>query len=239
LNEKLNNKDYTIIIDYLLNDKGLGYGKLPKGLLKFHQYDIKSRVALEEHLVEAANYGSSMNGKAFVHFTVSPEHVKKFSELVEFVKSKYEEEFEVTYDISFSVQKSSTDMIAVEMNNEPFREKDRSLLFRPGGHGALIVNLHDLDGDLIFIKNIDNVVPDRIKETTTVYKKAIGGLLLKHQAQAFEYLRKMEQAGGSELIADCVSFAKSELNINIPDGFNTLSPEDQKSFLFHHLNHIK
>ncbi len=223
-------------MEYLLEDKGLGYGKLPKGLLKFHHYDSANRVALEEHLVEAAKYGTSKNGKAIVHFTVSPEHMEKFAEQVHKVKAKYENEFKVTYDISFSVQKSSTDMIAVDMENEPFREKDGSLLFRPGGHGALIENLNDLNANLIFIKNIDNVVPDRLKKTTTVYKKAIGGLLLKLQSEAFELLKGLDKRNDPELIKRVAEFAKTELNIKIPQDFEGLNLNDKKSFLHRHLN---
>lgn len=236
LEEKLSEKEYGVIVEYLLDEKGLGYGKLPKGLLKFHHYDSANRVALEEHMVEAAKYGTSKNGKAIVHFTVSPEHMEKFAEQVHKVKDKYENEFKVTYDMSFSVQKSSTDMIAVDMENKPFREKDESLLFRPGGHGALIENLNDLNADLIFIKNIDNVVPDRLKETTTVYKKAIGGLLLKLQSEAFELLKELGKRNDPELIKKVAEFTKSELNIKIPQDFEGMNLNDKKSFLHRHLD---
>ncbi|MCD4720334.1 MAG: DUF4301 family protein, partial [Desulfobacula sp.] len=214
----------------------LDYGKLPKGLLKFHRYEHSNRVALEEHLVEAAMYGVSKNKKAYVHFTVSPEHLEKFKTQVDQVKDEYEKLFDITFEISYSVQKSSTDMIAVDMNNEPFREKDGSLLFRPGGHGALIENLNDLEADLIFIKNIDNVVPDRLKEITTTYKKVIGGLLLKLQSKTFEFLKELEKSESTNLIEKIEAFAQSDLNIKIPNGFNELGPDEKKSFLFRHLN---
>ena len=236
LEEKLSSKEFSVIIEYLLSDKGLDYGKLPKGLLKFHRYEHSNRVALEEHLVEAAKYGVSKNKKAFVHFTVSPEHLEKFKTQVDQVKDEYEKLFDITFDISYSVQKSSTDMIAVEMNNEPFREKDGQLLFRPGGHGALIENLNDLEADLIFIKNIDNVVPDRLKEITTIYKKVIGGLLLKLQSKTFKFLKELEKSESTNLIEKIEAFAQSDLNIKTPTGFNELDPDEKKSFLFHHLN---
>ena len=150
----------------LLGDEGLSYGKLPKGLLKFHKYDDGARTPVEEHLVEGALYAGGKNGNVSVHFTVSPEHRPLFEALVAKVAPKYEEKFGVKYSISFSEQKASTDTVAANPDNTPFRGKDGKILFRPGGHGALIENLNDLDADVIFIKNIDNVVPDRLKAET-------------------------------------------------------------------------
>ena len=162
------------IAETLLEKGGLCYGKLPKALLKFHRYKEISRYALEEHLVEAANYSTAKTDNEVVaqlHFTVSQEHLNIFKQTVEQLLPKYEEMFNIRYDISYSVQKPSTDTIAVDMNNEPFRNNDGSLLFRPGGHGALIENLNDLHKEIIFIKNIDNVVPDRLKDVTYDYKR--------------------------------------------------------------------
>lgn len=133
-------KKYDVVINYLLTDKGLAYAELPKGLLKFHQYDGFSRMALGEHLVEGAHYVCKANGEVNVHFTVSNEHRDKFLQGVEMVQSGYEASYGVKYRIGFSEQKSSTDTIAVDPENNPFREKDGSLHFRPGGHGALIEN---------------------------------------------------------------------------------------------------
>ena len=235
--EKIEKKEYHIIIDYLLNDKGLNYGKRPKGLLKFHSYTNNNRFSFEEHLVEAANYGTSKNNKAYIHFTVSPEHLDRFTRQVESVKSIYEDKFGITYDVSFSVQKSSTDTIAVDLKNNPFREDDGKILFRPGGHGALIENLNDLDGDVIFIKNIDNVVPDRLKTETTIYKKTIGGILLKLQSQVFKYLNELDKTEKDEnLIAEISEFAQKKLNINIPAEFDRINFNGRKDFLYRHLN---
>ena len=237
IEEKLANKEYDVIFDYVLNEKGLDYGKLPKGLLLFHRYINNNRMAFEEHLVEAAEYGTVENGKAAIHFTVSPEHLKKFRDQIDIVAEKYEKQYDVSYDISFSVQKPSTDTIAVDMNNEPFREADNSLLFRPGGHGALIENLNDLEGDIIFIKNIDNIVPDRLKSETTVYKKVIGGLLLKLQQQIFEYLKLLDKNTPEDTkLKEIAEFAQSELNINLPSDFNNLKSSEKIKFLFEHLN---
>jgi len=237
LEEEVEKKRHHTVIDFLVSDKGLDYGNLPKGLLKFHAYNTSNRVSLEEHLVEAARYATSGNRIAFVHFTVSAEHLDKFKTKVSEVKGDYEDKFKITYNISFSVQKPSTDTIAVDMQNNPFREPDGTILFRPGGHGALIENLGDMHGDIIFIKNIDNVVPDRIKKETTIYKKAIGGLLLKLQAGAFEYLRILDQGvSDGDSLQQIAEFATRDLKIALPDDFNTFSTGRKTDFFRHILN---
>jgi hypothetical protein len=228
-------KDSYTIIDYFLNDKGLGYGKLPKGLLKFHSYKDQSRMAFEEHIVEAASYGTTSNHVAAIHFTVSPEHLNRFQVEVKKIQELYEKRFGIVLKITFSLQRSSTDTIAVDMNNNPFRENGL-LIFRPGGHGALIENLNDLNGDVVFIKNIDNVVPDRLKAPTTQFKKAIGGLLLKLQAETFSYLKELEKEITNERCNQIAKFAKNELNINIPVGFSVLVSQKKREFLLHYLN---
>ena len=184
--------NYKAVAKAMLDGEGLNYGKLPKGLLKFHSYAEGARTPLEEHLVEGALYAKGGNGKVNVHFTVSPEHRALFEALVGETKDGYEKAYDAAYDISFSEQKASTDTVAANADNTPFRNADGSLLFRPGGHGALIENLNDIDADVVFIKNIDNVVPDRLKGDTVTYKKLIAGLLVKLQAQAFAYLNKLD-----------------------------------------------
>lgn len=181
---------YKAVVANLLLGKGLNYGQLPKGLLKFHRYDEAGRTPVEEHLVEAALYAAS-EGKADIHFTVSTEHKALFSALVEEKKPEYAARYGVDYQVGFSEQKASTDTLAATMDNEPFRV-DGKLLFRPGGHGALIENLNDLDTDVVFIKNIDNVVPDRLKGDTVTYKQVLAGVLVSLQSQAFAYLRKLD-----------------------------------------------
>ena len=159
IEELIDEGNYKAVVACLLNEEGLNYGKLPKGLLQFHAYDDCVRTPLEEHLVEGALYAAGKDGKVNVHFTVSPEHRPLFEDLVESKKGEYEIKFGVKYNISFSEQKSSTDTVAATIDNEPFRNDDGTILFRPGGHGALIENLNDIDADVVFIKNIDNVVP--------------------------------------------------------------------------------
>lgn len=237
LEAEIEANNFSLIIENLVNDSGLDYGSLPKGLLKFHHYTNKNRCALEEHLVEAAKYASSEQNIAKVHFTVSPEHMPKFKARVEEIRKQYEEELDVLFDISYSIQKPSTDTIAVDMDNEPFREANDTILFRPGGHGALIENLNEIKGDIVFIKNIDNVVPDRLKSETILYKKAIGGLLIKLQEQIFEFLNKMVNNNLEQKEIELISkFAKKELNITFSKEYEGFSNEEKQEYLFEHLN---
>lgn len=204
------------VLEFLLTDRGLNYGALPKGLLKFHKYEKGERTPFEEHLSEGAKYAKDSDGKVSLHFTVSPEHKESFEALLKKIKEPFEEELGVTFDVSFSQQKPSTDTIAVDLENEPFRETDGSLLFRPGGHGALIENLNDLDADIIFIKNIDNVVPDKLKPTTIDYKKALAGVLLKYQEKIFLYQKELNEKHHTALdhvfLAEAANFLENQLN---------------------------
>lgn len=200
------------ILENLLLSKGLDYGSLPKGLLSFHYYEDEVRTPLEEHLVEAVEYAS--DGKdAYLHFTVSPEHRSRFDALVTQVVPKLEEKFQVKFHISFSEQKPSTDTVAVDMDNNLFREADGSMLFRPAGHGALLENLNDLEADLIFIKNIDNVVPDKLKESTIVYKKALGGLLVEILDKIKVYTKLLEGEVSTSVLQEIQDFATTYLGI--------------------------
>ncbi|WP_254561399.1 DUF4301 family protein [Dyadobacter diqingensis] len=221
--------DEKTIVSYFLTNKGLGYGELPKGLLKFHNYESRSRTPLEEHLVEGANYANA-GGSVQIHFTVSPEHRDKFEKLVVEVLPTYQSEFGVKYMVSFSEQKSSTDTIAVNMDNSPFREKDGGLLFRPAGHGALLENLSQLDADIIFIKNIDNVVPDRIKETTVTYKKALAGIVLDFQKRIFGYLDKLSNNSDASFLAELDAFFRNELCVVPPATYESWSDEQKKAY---------
>jgi hypothetical protein len=225
------------IVKALLLEEGLGYGKLPKALLKFHHYEGFDRLALEEHLVEAARYATNLDGTASLHFTVSPEHEQPFKETVSKLQARYEKQYGVTYHISYSCQKPSTDTVAIDNEGNLFREKDGKLLFRPGGHGALIENLNDLAGEIVFIKNIDNIVPETRVETTVTYKKVLAGLLLRLQQQTFEYLEQLD--GGDvaeEELAGIMAFAKEQLMIDIPDFVASYDRYEKTDFLYNCLN---
>ena len=203
--------NYKAVAANMLRPDGLNYGQLPKGMLLFHQYPEGARTPMEEHLVEGALYAAS-NGEAHVHFTVSHEHLDFFQKRVAEKKDYYAKKFGVSYDISFSEQKPSTDTIAANPDNTPFRNDDGSLLFRPGGHGALIQNLNDIDADVVFIKNIDNVVPDRLKQDTVEYKQVIAGVLVSLQQKAFAYLLKLDNGNCSrEELDEMAAFLYDEL----------------------------
>lgn len=226
--------DEKTIASYFLTGKGLGYGELPKGLLKFHNYPDRSRTPLEEHLVEGAKYANA-GSNVQIHFTVSPEHRDKFEKLVVEVVPTYQTEYGVRYIVSFSEQKSATDTIAVNLDNTPFREKDGSLLFRPAGHGALLENLGQLDADIIFIKNIDNVVPDRIKDETITYKKALAGIVLQYQKKIFAYLERLDQAD-TALLTELDGFFRNELCVVPPAGFDSWDDEKKKEYFVQKLD---
>jgi hypothetical protein len=203
--------EYKTVVGQLLEAYGLNYGQLPKGLLKFHRYVEGIRTPLEEHLVEGALYAAGATGKVNVHFTVSTEHRELFEYLVKEKVANYAQKFGVEYHVTFSEQKPSTDTVAADMDNKPFRV-DGKLLFRPGGHGALIENLNDLDADVVFIKNIDNVVPDRLKDETVTYKKLIAGVLVKLQSRAFDYLRLLDSGQYThEQLEEIIRFVQQDL----------------------------
>ena len=185
VDQLIEKKQYNKILDFFLFDKGLNYSQKPKGILQFHKYSNEVRTAFEEHLVEGAEY-SKAEKDVNIHFTISPEHDNLFKNILKQKKASYEKKYNVNFNISFSQQKPSTDMIAVDFDNNLFRDNDGSLLFRPGGHGALIENLKDLEAEIIFIKNIDNVVPDRFKEDTVKYKKALAGVLISVRDQILD-----------------------------------------------------
>ena len=214
----LSEQNYKAIVSNLLEAAGLNYGALPKGLLKFHRYADGVRTPLEEHLVEGALYAAGKNGEVNVHFTVSTEHRALFEKLVAAKVGEYEAKYGTKFHISFSEQKPSTDTVAADMDNKPFRDKDGKLLFRPGGHGALIENLNDLDADIVFIKNIDNVVPDRLKADTVTYKKLLAGVLVTLQKQAFEYLELLDSGHYShEQLETIIRFVQQQLRCRRTD----------------------
>ena len=199
---------YKAVAANMLKKEGLNYGQLPKGMLLFHKYAEGARTPMEEHLVEGALYAAS-KGEAHVHFTVSHEHIEFFKQKVAEKADGFAKKYGIQYDITFSEQKPSTDTVAANPDNTPFREADGSLLFRPGGHGALIENLNEIDADVIFIKNIDNVVPDRLKPETVEWKQVIAGVLVTLQEKAFEYLRKLDAGVNEAELKEIAAFVEN------------------------------
>ena len=211
------------IIKHLVTDAGINYGNLPKALLQFHKYDGFNRTALAEHLIEGAQYAKS-NDMVNIHFTVSPEHIDGFNtHLVEIIP-QYESALSVKYNITMSTQQPSTDTIAVNLDNTPFRTDDGKLLFRPAGHGALIANLNNIDADIIFIKNIDNVCPESARADTIYHKRALAGLAMQIQTQIFDYMRALDNdtADTNEIrnFIDTTLGIKTNADTNVRDILN-------------------
>lgn len=233
----IKNKEFDKIIEYLLLKKGLGYGLKPKGLINFHKYTDGNRTSFEEHLVEAANFISNDENKCSLHFTVSLEHKKSFVQLFRKIKKQYENRLNIHFDITFSVQEEFTSTIAVDDTGKPFRLSNGDILFRPSGHGALIENLARIDADIIFIKNIDNVVLDKNKKETYYWKKVLGGYLIDIQQKIFNFLNELFKPEIDEkLIEISMKFANDELNICIPDKIKLASMQEKKDFLISKFN---
>ena len=238
LEEHMVSGNYTTVVNYILTEIGLNYGKLPKALIAFHRYpeaeERKVRYAIEEHLVEGANYAREESSEVNIHFTVSPEHKEAVMELVSKVQPYYEEVFGVKYLINYSLQKKETDTIAVNPDNTIAYDKDDKLIFRPSGHGALIENLNDIKGDIIFIKNIDNVAHDKLKPYTYKYKKLIAGTLIKVQEEVFSALRKLESGNlKSQDVVDIITLC-NKIGINLSE--EEKKSEDMMQVLFDKLN---
>ena len=228
-------KRYKDVVKALIDKTGMNYGQLPKALLSFHKKLGGVRTSIEEHLSEGAQYAGGKDGKVNVHFTVSEEHIPLVIRKFEEAKGKLEHEYSVIYDLSTSIQKPSTDTVAANMDGSPYREKD-SLFFRPGGHGALIENLNDLDADVIFIKNIDNVVPDSKRTDTIKYKKIIGGVLVGVKKKADDYCRILSKGTpDNSKLNEMLDFLHKVLCIS-HDETNKMNDDEKANFIFKKLN---
>lgn len=233
----LNERDYKPIVQDLLFKEGLNYASLPKGVLIFHQYAQELRTAFEEHLVEGSLYAKNTDNKVYLHFTISPEHTDLFNRLSSRVVETYEKRFKVNYSIDFSYQSLRSNTIALTEDNQLFRNEDRSLEFRPGGHGSLLENLSSLKADVIFIKNIDNVTTDERKDDTIVYKKVLTVLLLQLQRQCFKYLEAIEnKTMTTEELLDADAFIQKDLQILLSENYHNLNKDSKQNILFDMLN---
>lgn len=208
-------EQYKTIANNLLEKQGLNYGNSPKGMLFFHRYhEQRSRTPIGEHMAEGAMYTKDQEGKVRIHFTVSPEHWDHFKAVVDRCIPYFQDKYGVVYDVSLSVQKDDTRTLALGEDHRPFREKEDHLLLRPGGHGALISNLNEIDAEIVFIKNIDNVLPDHLKSSTVMYKKLLGGILLHVRERIFGYLRQLKKGKTSEgLLNEILDFMEEILCI--------------------------
>jgi hypothetical protein len=224
------------LLEYVLGPKGLDLSDLPKGLIPFHRYPGHSRTPVEEHLAEAALYVRDRDGRARLHFTVSPEHRRLVEEHLHRIRPLYETGG-VRFEITLSVQEPSTDTVAVDSNNAPFRDFRGRLVFRPGGHGALLGNLNALRGDIVFIKNIDNVAPDRLRGETVLYKTALGGFLVDLQEKVFSYVKRLRALEPDPpLVEEVLDFLRGRLSVEPPESLRRASSEQARNFLVDRLN---
>ncbi len=237
----LSQEQYYTLLTYLLTPTGLNYANLPKGLVPFHAYGDYSRAAFEEHLVEALEYVQDASSVARMHFTVAAPHRQAIQTYLDRVRYRYAQQG-AHLDISYSIQKPATDTIAVDSDDIPVRDSSGALVFRPGGHGALLENLANLHGDIIFIKNIDNVLPDRLKPDTYRYKKLLCGYLLHLQQQAFFHIAQLKASQPSEAdgaripIEAARTFAQDELSLVLPQDFERIPIPTQRAFLIEQLD---
>ncbi len=237
LADAISRKRFKPVLEHLLTETGMNYAALPKGLILFHAYGREARTAFEEHLAEAALYAVSSDRTADLHFTVSENHMDRFQKLLADVRDRYESRFRVRFHVSFSIQQKNTDTLAVDMENRPFRRSDGTLLLRPGGHGALIGNLNRINGDIIFVKNIDNVAHDRFKPEMTGWKKALAGHLLYLQEKTFAFMEKLHAATTDPDTAKAAAgFLQQELSCCLPPDFSGLTPEEKRELLEDRLN---
>ena len=227
---------YYELVKTILNEDGLNYSFLPKGLLPFHKYPLGANTPFQEHLIESTLYASS-NGKANLHFTVSEKHLSYFDAELEKVKDYVEKETNTVFNVSYSCQNEATETLALTTSNEVFRNEDSSILFRPAGHGALLENLNDLNNDLIFIKNVDNIVVLELNKKVSNYKKLIAGVLLEAQEQAFIYLRELDNKAIEESkLLEIASFLSSKMNVVISDAFDDFTQPEKRVYLKDKLN---
>jgi hypothetical protein len=235
--EAIHQKQWRSVLDHLLTPKGLNYLNRPKGLHQFHTYPGHNRTAFEEHLVEAMDTICDQSGQCHLHLTISPEHEETFREFFETLQPFYESRYHCRLKVTFSFQNHSSDTLAVDLENRPFRDDSGNLLFRPGGHGALLQNLNDLKGDLIYIKNIDNVLPDRLKKPTIEWKKVLGGYLVRIQEAVHGFLRKLAEGKESAaFFSEIRAFCRDRLWVIEPVGLNRWSSQEQKNWLVNLLN---
>ncbi len=236
IDELIADDNITEIIRLVTDEKGLNYANLPKGCILFHLYPDGARTAFEEHLIEAMNYSAGKGKVVRVHFTISPEHETEIKRLFESLFGKYSSAG-WKYDISFSFQSSSTDTVSVTIDNKPFKDENGKIVFRPGGHGALLMNLNDLKADIISIKNIDNIVPHHLKDETYKYKKILGGLLIALQKKVFNFLRMLENNKADDsLIIKTIKFIKDEFDIDLAEKLNEKLINEKHQYLFDFLN---
>ncbi len=213
LEKLLHEGNFKPILDYTLTEKGLNYASMPKALIEFHSYNGESRNAMEEHFHESLLFAKNESGAVRIHFTISPEFEEKTRQEIDAIVSRLQTGA-ISFDVSLSFQQSSTDTIAVTPDNEPFKDDAGNFVFRPGGHGALLNNLNKLDADIVFIKNIDNIVPDYLKNITAKWKQVIGGYLVDLKENVHRFLNDID--AGSANYDEIKAFCRDKLKLLPP-----------------------
>tara|TARA_B100000809_G_C15140488_1_gene532999 strand:- start:4400 stop:5878 length:1479 start_codon:yes stop_codon:yes gene_type:complete len=237
LSELIKTKSYSEIADKILSEDGLGYADTPKGLVKFHQYESKVNTAFEEHLIEGMKYCKNNEEEINIHFTISEQHILPIKQHIKNAVNKLQKEHKVKFNISFSVQDSSTNTVAVDLVNNPLKDENDDIIFRPGGHGALINNINKLDADIIFIKNIDNVAKKTLQDKNMLYKKALAGRMLELQENVFYALKRLESNRITSKLLNCIElFLEVRFNHTIPESYSSLNTKDRVDYLIAVLN---
>lgn len=231
-------KDVRKLLNFILSDQGLNFGGLPKALVPFHLYgEGNMRTALEEHILDAVQYAVGANHTCHLHFTVSGEHKRDIKKKIKALKHDYGKDYPANYKIAISCQSPSTSMLAVDENNLPARDQTGCLIFRPGGHGALLTNLNKIDADYIFIRNIDNVAPQPVWQKIVPYRKMMGGLIMKLQEEIYDSIHRLKvthpRLSDIKKIRD---FCARKLNVHFPGNFKNQLPKDKTQYLFSVLN---
>ena len=229
-------QQFVLFVKTMVDSNQLDYGFYPKGLFPFHKYNSHVATAFEEHLMEATLYTVS-NNKANLHFTISEAHKTLFENELKQLVQRIQKETNTTFNVSFSFQNKATDTIAITSNDALYRNENDNLQFRPSGHGALIENLNALDAEIIFIKNIDNIVVFEQNKEASNYKKMLAGVLLKLQIQTFKYLHRLDDdAILEDEIHNIALFVINRLHINLEDAYENFNINEKRNYLHSKLN---
>ena len=224
------------LLKYILFSEGLGLSVLPKAMIPFHRYDGENRTPFEEHLITASSYLASSEGITRIHFTVSRDHEEEFRTFFEKVKDPYERRYNTSFDVTFSNQKPATDTISLDKNGEILEDEKGNIIFRPGGHGSLIENLNDLGGDIVFIRNIDNIVYDWLKPLVVRWENILGGILVSVEKQVKDSINKLISGVKTEEMEEILTFCSTKLNIDVPDVISDLTEPKETAWLIEKLN---
>jgi|CXWL01.1.fsa_nt_gi hypothetical protein len=204
----------------LLGERGLGYAQTPKALLPFHAYPRAdggrdTRSAFAEHLAEAVALVRDRDGRCRLHFTVAPHERARFETALAAARAVLEVGGTLL-EVDYSSQEPATDTLAAEIDGQPARRDDGTLVLRPGGHGALLRNLERSSADLVFIKNVDNVVRTEALPEVLAWRRALGGRLLELEGEVHRHLERLRDDPDDDAIAGAADFARGPLALAVP-----------------------